>query len=265
VLSAAGVARAVEWLGPAARQRVLLAGGLGLVGAVLIAALWASGSTGIIGNGWRWAGPLVGVGLAIGLGAACAVGLDRPRLRAWVALAIIALVAMALPSRIVYAVAEPLARQQEGSLSTVLFALEPTYVATLDQDRETTWSSDQAAAGAWLRANAGADALVATNLTLGALVPSVTRLTTYISDIHIQAPYSVAADLPLISERETQSWAFVNEPSESSVAPLCAAGVDWVWVDTDRTGQTSWEPYASVAWDGSDTTILRINRAVCPE
>lgn len=264
VLSAAGVARAVEWLGPAARRRVLLAGVLGLICSVLVAALWASGSTGIIGNGWRWAGPVAGIGLAVLVGVACAVGLGRPRVRAWVALTIIALVTMALPSRVVYAAAEPLARQQEGSLSTVLFALESTYVATLDQDREITWTSDQAAAGAWLRANAGPDDLVATNLTLGALVPSLTRLTTYISDIHIQAPYSVAGDLPLIAEREAQSWAFINEPSESSFAPLCAAGVTWIWVDTDRAAQVSWEPYATVRWEGPGTKILSLERSSCP-
>jgi putative colanic acid biosynthesis glycosyltransferase len=265
VLSATGAAAAVAWLGPAARRRALLAVGWGLAVSVLIAALWATGSTGIIGIGWRWAGPIAGVVLAA-IGALVLIrGVSRPRLQALAALGIIVLVAAALPARFVYALAEPLARPQTGSVSTVLFSSQGTFVPTRDQDREINWTDSQAAAGAWLRANAGADDIIATNLTLGALVPSLTRLTTYVSNIHMQAPYGLVDDLPMIQQREAESWAFIDDPSPTTAAPLCAAGVAWVWVDPSRTGARDWRPFATVAWQADDVIILRLDRDQCSQ
>lgn len=264
VLSATGVAAAVSWLGTQAHRRTLLAFGWGLVVSALVAVLWASGSTGIIGIGWRWVGPVVGVVIAA-LGAmVLSRGLARPQARAVIALGIVILVAAAVPARFVYAVAEPLARVQTGSVSTVLFSAQGSFVPTRDQDREISWTDSQATAGAWLRENADAGDIIATNLTLGALVPSLTRLTTYVSNIHMQAPYGLVQDLPLVQQREAESWAFIDEPSALTVAPLCEAGVTWVWVDPARSAARDWRPFADVAWQADDVIILRLNRDQCP-
>lgn len=264
VLSAAGVAAAVAWLGSRARRRTLIAGGWGLVVSAIVAALWASGSTGIIGLGWRWAGPLAGLLLAVVGALILGRGVARPRLQSVVALGIVILVAAALPARLVYAVAEPLARPQTGSVSAVLFSTQDTFVPTRDQDREISWTDSQAAAGVWLRANAEPDDIIATNLTLGALVPSLTRLTTFVSNIHMQAPYGLVEDLPLVQRREAESWAFIDQPSEETMAPLCTAGVTWVWVDPSRTAAREWEPFAGVLWKADDVIILRLNSSACP-
>ena len=263
VISAVGVAGAATWLGPLARRRVLLALVWGLLVSVIVAFIWASGSTGIIGIGWRWAGPVVGFALAVVGATVLAWGVGRPRGRSTAALSLIAFVAIALPARFVYAIAEPFARPQEGSVSTVLFSPQGTFVPTHDQDREIGWTDTQAQAGAWLRAHAGADDIVATNLTLGALVPSLTRLTTYISDIHMQAPYGLVADLPLLQRRESESWAFIDGPSVTTVAPLCASEVSWLWVDPSRTSTRNWEPFASIAWQTDDAIILQVHQDQC--
>lgn len=264
VLSAAGAASAVTWLGPALRNRALLAAVLGLCVSILVAALWATGSSGIIGIGWRWAGPLAGFIAAAIIGLLLGRRTGRPWLQGSVGLIVIALVAMALPARIIYAVAEPYVPVRGGSVSTVLFTPQPSLINTIDQDREIGWSNTQAAAGAHLRAIAAADDLVATNLTFGALVPSLTRLSTYISDIHMQAPYGVVTDIPEITDREMASWAFIDGPTPTSAAPLCAAGVDWVWVDPQRTPMRNWEPYASIVWSARDVVLLNWNTPACP-
>lgn len=263
VLSAAGTAAAVAWLGTPARRRVLVAFVWGLVVSVIVAGLWASGSSGIIGLGWRWTGPIAGVLLAAIGALMLTSGAARPRSRAFIALVIVVLVGAALPARFVFAVAKSLDKTQKGSVSTVLFTPQDTFVPTRDQDRQISWTDSQAAAGAWLRANAEADDVIATNLTLDALVPSLTRLTTYVSNIHMQAPYGLVADLPLIQQREAESWSFIDEPSAESFAPLCSGDVAWVWVDPSRTATRAWQPFAEVAWRADDVTILRIDRNQC--
>lgn len=263
VLSAAGVASAVLWFGPGARRRVLGAGLAGLLGSLVVASIWATGSTGVIGQGWRWVGPLVAVGLAMVAGLLLARGTQRPFLPSALAFAIVALVAMAVPSRVVYAVATPLARPYEGSFSSVLFTPQEDFIAAIDTIRPIGWTDSQSAAGAWLREHARADDLVATNITGGALVPALTRLTTYISDIPLQAPYGRVADLPTITEREAASWAFIDAPSDATVAPLCRAGVDWVWINPARTAQRDWLPYATVAYSSPDVTVLQLSASAC--
>ncbi len=265
VLSATGTAAAVTWLGSPGHRHVLLAFVWGLVVSAIVAALWASGSTGIIGIGWRWAGPLVGLLLAL-LGALIlARGLTRHRLQSVVALGIIILVTSALPARFIYAVAEKFSRSQTGSASAVLFTTRESFIPTRDQDREISWTDSQAAAGAWLRANAQVDDIIATNLTLGALVPSLTRLTAYVSNIHMQAPYGLVEDLPIVQQREADSWAFIDRPSEETIIPLCDADVTWVWVDASRTTARDWRPFADILWQSQDVLILRLNPEKCPQ
>lgn len=264
VLSAVGLTRAVDWLGPKARSRVLVATLCGLVASILVAALWTTGSTGVIGQGWRWSGPLVGVALALITGAALVHGRSRSRLRQFVAYATIALVAMALLGRLVYAAAEPLARPTQGSISTVLFNPDREFVPTLDHEDTPGWTDSQAAAGAWLREHANPDDLAATNATSGAIVPALSRLTTFISDLHMQAPYGRTYEIDAALARERESWAFLSSPSAGSVAPLCEAGVTWLWIDPSRTAARDWRPYATVVWQAPDVILAKLNSSACP-
>ncbi len=263
VLSAVGAARAVAWLGPAAKRRALLAGLLGLVGSVAVAGIWTTGSTGIIGNGWRWAGPLVGVAGALLIGLALGTRSRQARTRVVLAYAVLALVTMALPGRLLYALAEPFARPHEGSVSAVLFSSQGSFVPTLDADRPPGWTDAEAAAGRWLRTNAGASDLVATNTTSSAIVPALTRLPTFISDLPLQTPYGRKQDVTVAQTREQQSWAFIDQPTRQTVAPLCQAGVRWVWVDPRRTSTSDWSPFAATVLNAPDVIVLRVEASAC--
>ena len=105
---------------------------------------------------------------------------------------------------------------------------------------------------------------MATNVTSGAVVPALSRLTTYISDLHMQAPYGRTDEIQPALNRERESWAFINTPSADTVAPLCRAGVVWLWIDPSRTSARDWMPYATVVWQEADVIIARINTSACP-
>jgi len=64
-------------------------------------------------------------------------------------------------------------------------------------------------------------------------------------------------------DRETQSWAFIDEPSDDTVKPLCSAGVDWIWVAQPRTATTAWEPWGETVLVTADVAVVRINPGTC--
>ena len=263
VLSAVGVALAVESLDGRFGRHVWIAslGGLGI--AVVAAGLWTSGSTGTLGNGWRWLGPIAGFTLAsiVALVIARRTGL-RQRSTTFV-FAILMLVSAALPSQVLYGIAAPLARVAEGSMSTVLFRQQPDYIETIDRERNLGWTDFQSAAGLWLRENTRPSDLLATNVTFTSLVPALSQRATYVSAIRMQAPYGLTGDIPEIQRREVQSWAFIDQPSQSNLSPLCAAGVHWIWVDSNRSTHGEWEPFARAVVEHPGVTILEINQSLC--
>ena len=263
VLSAVGVASAVGSLTPAVRGRVWWAVLAGLGIAVVVAGLWTTGSTGIIGSGWRWFGPIAGATLAVLAGLIVARAVGATGRTGGLAVVLVVLVSTALPSKLLYGLATPFAPVPEGSMSTVLFALEPDYIETIDRERPTGWSHTQAEAGAWLRANTGVDSLVATNVTLSAIVPALSQRTTFISDIHMQAPYGRSGAIAEIQRREEASWQFIDSPSTQSLEPLCDAGVDWLWVDPNRTSTRDWSSFAKVGFEAEDVIVLEIKPSAC--
>jgi GT2 family glycosyltransferase len=263
VLSALGVAQAASWLGPANRTRLIVVLVASLASAVLVTIVWTTGTTGIIGDGWRWAGPMLGLALGLLVGAACAITQRPTRWRVGTAFVVIALVTMSVPSRLLYAAAEPLARDTRGIWSPVLFAVQDDFVFTLDQDTTLGWTDQQAAAGAWLRANAEPGDLIATNVTRSALVPALTRLPTVASALRLQAPYGYASDVELALERERESWSFTNSPSQASFEALCQLGVDWVWVDPRKTDTRDWTPFATTELVNDDVILLNLEGSRC--
>lgn len=263
VLSVAGVAVAVASVPPKLRTRIWIAVAAGFAIAIVVALLWATGSSGILGDGWRWAGPLVGLAAAVLSGVLLAVRSGRNWVRLAAVFGVVCLVSASVPSRILYGLADPLATARDGSLSPVLFEMRPEFIETIDRTLPTDWTDTQAAAGAWLRSNSNETDLLATNVTYSALVPALTHRTTLISNIHIQAPYGDAMDIPEIQRREIQSWGFASSPSLETLAPLCEANVRWVWVDPSRTDTRNWDPYAQVAFAEDDVIILRIIPSAC--
>ncbi len=266
VLSAVGATAAAGWLGSRARTRVWWALIAGVLTGAAATALWASGSTGILGNGWRWAGPPVAIVIGLVTGAVLATGRGSDRtsaLRRGLAFTIITLVAMALPSRVIFALAEPLARPQEGSMSTVLFAPQGDFIPVIDRIPLTGWTDTQVLAGRYLRQKAAPDDVIATNLTLHALVPALTQRATYVSNTHFQAPYGRPGDTAEVQQREKESYDFIDGPSVGTLQPFCAAGVDWVWVDPSRTPIRDWSPYAAQVFKTRDALILRIDSSSC--
>jgi GT2 family glycosyltransferase len=263
VLSAVGASLAVQSLDAHVRKRAWIAFVSGLGIAVVVAAIWTTGSTGVLGNGWRWAGPIAGFVLALFVALVLSWRTGHQRRATAVVFVTVTLVSAALPSKVLYGIAIPFAPIQEGSMSTVLFRLQPDYIETIDGERTFGWTDTQSAAGRWLRENTSPDELVATNLTLSALVPALSQRTTYVSDIHMQAPYGFAESESEIQSRESESWAFIDQPSASSLSPLCAAGVRWVWVDSERTTNRQWEPYARTVVEYPDVTILEIDQSAC--
>ena len=263
VLSAVGIAHAIAWLGPNQKRRIVIAGLLAIAAAAFVAWLWATGSTGVIGDGWRWAGPPVAFILAIAIGVLLAHRRGPRMGRQIIAFALIALVVMSLPARPLYAVAEPLARPYQGSWSPVLFSTQTDFVPIIDQDLSPGLSDLQMAAGLWLREAADPTDVIATNMTRSALVPALSRLQTFASDLPLQTPYGRPDDVDLALSRERASWTVIDSPSMASLQPLCRGGVTWIWVDPTKTTTEDWQPYAVVAYANDDVVILRIAQSAC--
>jgi hypothetical protein len=263
VLSAAGIAEAWKWLRGRGVWRPILAAASGLLIAQVVAAMWSTGSSGIIGLGWRWAGPATAVLLAAVVGVLLTMGVRHAKVRAWLALFLISIVVAAVPSRFVYALAASRETVYPSSTSLVLFSPRPL-VTGWRSAQIGGWSLDQVEAGSWLREQAGREDVAATNLTESALVNALTGLQTYISAIHFQAPYGRPEDIDEIRRREDASWDFISEPTLETVQPLCDAGVAWVWVDPSLTEVRDWEPFASVRFERSDVLILELDSRNCP-
>jgi len=263
VLSAAGVAGGWSWLSQISWTRNLSSLILGAFSALLAVLLWPSGSSGILGIGWRWAAPLAAL-TALALGAiVIAARSSLSPWRTWLAVFVIAGVVAAVPSRFIYAVAAQVETTYPTSTSTVLFS-PPSFDKAWRGGERGGWSDSEALAGEWLRRNAPPTDLLATNVTSSALVTALTRLPTYVSAIRFQSAYGRADDYPKIETRERASWEFIDNPSLATAFPLCEAGVDWLWIDPRVSSSVTWEPFADVRFAEDDVVILEFNSELCP-
>jgi hypothetical protein len=270
IISAAGAGRAAAAVGAAGATTWItrplawaVAGGLAAAG--VVTALWLTGGSG--GNVWvsslRWLGPLAALGVGLVLGAIIA---RQQRLRGryrrrWLAMTILILVVAATPGRALGLAGSSFGVQSEVGLSDASFTPWEPFVEGVDAERVTGWSADQTAAGAWLRDAAQPDDIVLTNVTFSPLVPALTGLRTWVSGTQYQAPYGRPDQLPVLLDRERQSWDVIDAPTAASAAALCEAGVRWVWVDPQRTTARSWTPLAETAWTAPDVTVLEL---ACP-
>ena len=267
VLSAVGIGRAVQSVAPnekpLPRAIIWVAVLVGLAVSVLVALLWST-NTGAPAP-LRWAGPIIGLlgALVGGLLLANARGLSgRFTVRAF-ALTLVILVVMAVPARALGVGVAGFGAQPQVALTTLTFSPFGPFTESIDNTLLREISSDQIAAAKWLHANSTTNQVLATNLTYSPLVPALIDRQMLIAGLQYQAPYGRPDQLQPLLAREAASWAFIDGPTSQTLEPLCAAGVDWVWVDTARTSVSTWEPFATVTFATPDTTILRINPSAC--
>jgi hypothetical protein len=271
IISAAGAGRAAQAVraaGPTTWITRPLAWAIaaGFALSALVAVLWMTGGSG--GNIWvsslRWLGPPAALAGGILVGAVLGRHrrLHRRYSARWLAMSIVVLVVAATPGRLLGVAATTFGVQSETGLNDAAFTPWEPFIDGIDTVRETAWSSDEAAAGAWLRSNAATDDIILTNITFSPIVPALAGLRTWVSGAQYQAPYGRPAQLPVLADRERQAWAFIDTPTETVARDLCAAGVRWVWVDPARTATRQWEPWAVEAWSAPDTLVLRL--ADCP-
>lgn len=268
VLTAQGVGDALEAASRGNRRaRSILLLGAGVAAVVIYAAVWALWQTGASGGNLfvptlRWSGPLVGVALAVLLGALVArAGTGR-----WSALGVAAMVTVVLvfstvPGRVLGAGTGQIGVQQAGLRNEWFGIGRLPSVRDRDGTVVSDWTSTQMEAAAWLRANADPRDLLATNLTFGPFVPGVTRLPTYVSALQYQAPYGYPEYASVLLAREAEVWDFVDGPSARTVAPLCESGVRWIWVDPRLTTNRDWHPWGVVEIASDDVLVVRLTCA----
>ena len=265
VVSAAGAGEASLFLGPSRWRPLLWAAVAAAALFVVVAALWATGASG--GTVWtgtlRWAGPVVGVlgALVVGWLLGRAYGPPGATMRSWLAGSVIVLVLLAAGGRVL-GVGTGQVGVQPG-LGAGDFTPIESFTDARDTVMVTEWSDQHQAAARWLRERATESDLVATNVTFSPLVPALTGMQTLASGILYQAPYGRPDAVAPLLEREAQGWAFIDEPSSASVAPLCAAGVTRLWVDPARTAMRDWAPYATVAFENDAVVLLSIDPSAC--
>ena len=262
VLSAVGVAQGWEWLSSVSLVRAIAAVLLGAGSALTATIAWASGSSGIIGIGWRWFAPLAALLIVAFVGLTLGLTTTRHRARTALAVVIIACVLASLPSRFSYSIAGRFEKTFPTSTSTVLFSPPEASSPWRGSDR-LGWSDSEASAGAWLREASSSRDLVSTNLTNTAIVAALTRLPTYISAARLQSAYGRDQDYSQIADRENISWEFIDNPTQKPAFDLCEADVRWIWVDPRLTSTETWEPFASVRFASDDVVILEFNSESC--
>ena len=272
VLSAVGVGYVASDLAVRGRDVVRwpprpvgVAFALGLVAAVMVALVWATGDYAT--GGWRWAGPLLAVVLAVLFavvvawwGRASASGAFGKRA---VGLFVVVIVAMAVLGRPLYLAVDAVVAIPVAPHDPRIYAPVEEYVPGIDHTLASDITSDQLAAGDFVRTHANITDVEATNVTYSAVVPALTGLRTLVSGIHYQAPYGRPSAIPELLQREAESWAFIDFPSAESVAAFCRAGVSWIWVDPTRAKIQDWAPWAEVAFRSQTAVVLKLTTQAC--
>lgn len=261
VLSSVGVAEAWSGLG---RRRWVILGGCALVAVaifVLVVQLWLTGASGgnVWVSTWRWAGPLLGVGLAGGVGAWIGHRFGSGSGSA-LSGALLTVVLVSAFGRFL-GLGSGLVGVQPG-LNSAAFSPILNFVETRDRELVREWTDDEARAGRLLR-DAEEPGLVATNVTLSPMVAALTGRQTLASGIWFQAPYGRPGVIPVLLDREKESWAFIDRPGRATLEPLCSAGVRWVWVDPDRTEMRDWGALAQEVLTSPSVILLELTEEAC--
>ena len=259
VLTSVAVACAWPLIGPAklSRRRLIL---VGLATAVLTGSVWALWITGPSGgNVWqgtlRWAAPLTATAGALVIGFAIARLTGGTTALSVFAAAAVLITAVGASGRLL-----GVGTAQLGTPPTTrgeFFSQKGVFFDGIDKVPMGEVSSSLLEAGRIVGSFEG-DVLIATNMTSSPDVPAFAGRQTLVSGTYYQAPYGPQGISERLLDRERQSWEFVDNPSESSLATLCRAGVDIVWIDPRRSAADSWQDWGQVLLETGDSVLLGI-------
>lgn len=231
-----------------------------------VSLLWSTGASGgnLFVTTWRWLGPPAAWAIAIGAGILIGRWASRRwSIRASIASIVIIVVFTSVPGRLLGVGSDQVGVLTNGARGEWFSSTQGIPVSSMDQEAVSDWTSTRMKAAAWVRANTEPEALIATNLTLSPFVAGVTLRPTYASGLLYQIPYGTQAMEAEILTREEQSWAFIDTPSETTVRPLCEAGVRLLWVDLARTAVRDWAPFADVQFRTEDSAIAKFRSETC--
>lgn len=147
----------------------------------------------------------------------------------------------------------------ESTDETVLTA--PTVVP--EPRTRTGWSSAEADAAGWLRANGDVRDVIVTNEVLAYLVPALTGMRTYISGAPYQASYGAHGSVDGISGRIGTSMQFTTAPDDATFAAMCQATVSWAWVAKALVPVPNPGRYGEIAYENDDVAIMKLDRDAC--
>jgi hypothetical protein len=112
--------------------------------------------------------------------------------------------------------------------------------------------ADAVVAAGWLAAQG--DALVATSDPSSSWVPALSGRTMFLAGERYQLGLGPSGEADLVATRSAQSRAFAVDPSPSTAAPLCAAGVDYAWLEPAAAGV----PETVIAFRTDTVRIVRL-------
>ncbi len=266
-LSAVGVGNAWEFVSSRVTgKRVLsvLAVVLSaLVVYVVVWVLWTTGPSG--GNVWiptlRWLGPIAGLVVAVLLAWLVTVLIGARSLMVGVGIFVAIATLATAPGRLL-----GIGTGLVGSPPNVrneFFSPPTTMIPYLDQESVSAIPSSYLRAGEFLRSNSSRGDRLVTNLSFSSIVPALSGLQTVISGTWYQTPYGSSGGEGLLLAREAASFAFINQPSAATAAPLCEVGVRWVWIDPDRTENRDWSGFVTIRYEDDSVIVGELNSALC--
>lgn len=250
VAAGAGTARALTRAGmPGSRPtfRVVVLAIAGLLSFGLAAVLWS-----IPGDVTRWAAPLAPVIFTGAAGLLLMRGGRRIVLGLTIGLTVAACASRLLPF------AGSLVSTREGTRSPVEFTSGES-LPLRDSVGLPAWGDDERAAAEWLRARTSERSVIATTLTRSPLVAALTARPTYLSGGHYQAPYGPPGAREEVIARDAAIRGFVEAPSATSVAPLCDAGVTWLWLDGRAGPVPDPGPWGAIALTRGNVSIVSLS------
>ncbi len=266
-LSAVGVGNAWEFVNSRVTgKRVLsvLAVVLSaLVVYMVVWVLWATGPSG--GNVWnptlRWVGPIAGLVVAGALAWLVTVLLGARSLMVGAGIFVVIATLATAPGRLL-----GVGTGLVGSPPNVrneFFSPPTAKIPYLDQELVYAIPASYLRAGEFLRSNSSRGDRLVTNLTFSSIVPALSGLQTVVSGTWYQTPYGSAGGEKLLLAREDASFAFIDQPSAATAAPLCELGVRWVWIDPDRTETTDWSGFVTILFEDDGVIVGELDPAFC--
>ena len=266
-LSAVGVGNAWECVHSRAAAKRVLTGLAVVLSAVavyvVVWVLWASGPSG--NNVWiptlRWLGPIAGLVVAGLLAWFVMVLIGARSLMAGVGIFVVIATLATAPGRLL-----GVSTSSVGSLPDVrseFFSPPATIIPYLDQELFYSIPAGYLRAGEFLRSNSSDGDLLVTNLTSSSIAPALSGLQTLVSGTMYQTPYGAAGGEGLLLAREADSYGFVDAPSAGTAAPLCEAGVRWVWINPERTKNADWSGFVTIGYEDDNVIVGELNPALC--